>query len=310
MIHSTLTGDGTEQTRGFYSYYLTSHTMHHHDNVEHTSFNRIKPLRTGSKRIKLDSTKEMFGKRETAGHIQRKYFAKKAKIHADAVKHTTQDVRQSNSIREKRVKRHVTNTTALTDTSTVQNRHDNRAANNTRTQQQESVTSNNDTTTNVTRNGTLSQKHNDKQVEGDAKMTKLPNNDKTKHHHGKKTTSEGAKHTDSHAKPRTKRFLQLFSRPENDDSFVFRALNFLVKNRKSVVPIVSVVRDVSTLVRSGRGELNHVTREQNNYVGVAPPDLAPVSYSLELGNESRVLAFMKRLLGLAPKGDRLTVGSG
>lgn len=111
------------------------------------------------------------------------------------------------------------------------------------------------------------------------------------------------------AKPRQKRFLQLFrsNNIESNDNFIFRALNFLIKNRKSVVPIVSVVRDVSTLVKSAGGELNHNSRERNSYVGVAP-DVTPLSYTLELGGENKALAFVKRLLGLSPKGDRLTIG--
>lgn len=84
-------------------------------------------------------------------------------------------------------------------------------------------------------------------------------------------------------------------------------LDFLIKNRKNVLPVFTVMREINTLVKSGNGELNHFSRESNNYIGATPPAFTPISYNLELGNENRVAAFVKKLLGMSPKGDRLTI---
>ncbi|XP_049883180.1 uncharacterized protein LOC126378812 isoform X2 [Pectinophora gossypiella] len=117
----------------------------------------------------------------------------------------------------------------------------------------------------------------------------------------------------NHVVKRTKRFISLFKRSEAEESenFLFRMLNFLLKYRKNVIPVYSVMREINTLVKSANGELNHITKERNNFIGAPPPVLTPVTYALELGNENRALALVKKLLGLAPKGDRLTInGSG
>lgn len=108
---------------------------------------------------------------------------------------------------------------------------------------------------------------------------------------------------------RQKRFISLFKRNEaqESDNFLFKMLEFLLKNRKTVVPVFTVMREINTLVKSNNGELNHVSKERNNYIGAPPPVLTPVSYNLELGNENRVMVFIKRLLGLTPKGDRLNI---
>ncbi|KAJ8705876.1 hypothetical protein PYW08_012922 [Mythimna loreyi] len=307
--------DGTEQTRGFYSYYLTSNTQLHEkqSNLKQikplkTGSKRIKPLQTGPNRIKFDlETKELY-KRHAEEDRPRKYLDKKAKIHMD--------VKQFMSI-NKRVKRNekINDRNIHTDVVTDDT-------------ERNDATLNNGTTIKVSDSDTKVQtvKHTDVGIDDTEpkedwipvlnyttlnKVTEVLNNGttktfnestkKTKRNHGKKQRQ---------VKKRQKRFLQLFSRAENDDNFIFRASNFLVKNRKNVVPIISVVRDINTLVKSGNGELNHVTREQNNYIGIAPPSLTPLTYSLELGNESKLTSFVKRLFGLTPKGDRLTIGSG
>lgn len=108
---------------------------------------------------------------------------------------------------------------------------------------------------------------------------------------------------------RQKRFISLFKRNEEQesDNFLFKMLEFLLKNRRTVVPVFTVMREINTLVKSTSGELNHMSKERNNYIGAPPPVLTPVTYNLELGNENRAMAFIKRLLGLTPKGDRLNI---
>lgn len=328
MIHSTLAGDGTEQTRGFYSYYLTTNTAQ-----PHKQYSDLNPLQAESKKIKLDlsrlETKEV-NKKRMIEHIQpRKYFEKKSKIHKDVVLNDTYNVMyftlsNNYTLRKKRVKRNARTLVAGSNEASKKGAHlhiHTVASSGTDTKEQRTYVNvnNNGTTTNITDDETH-RRHlisNEKYLKDDVLKIKPPNtwlqinNRNTKHNHGKKTAaSDTHRHTDGHTKKRQKRFLQLFSRSENDDNFIFRALNFLVKNRKSIVPVISVVRDINTLVKSGNGELNHVTREKNNYVGIEPPPLAPVTYSLELGNESKLMAFVKRLFGLTPKGDRLTIGSG
>ncbi|PZC70514.1 hypothetical protein B5X24_HaOG200604 [Helicoverpa armigera] len=260
--------DGTERTRGFYSYYLTSSPLSS-EHSEHTTDHQIQPIQTSNKQTELDAFP--YGKRMTKDK-------KKSNIHTDV---NTRHAPTDSNLRKKRVKR---NTTDI--------RHDIELVKN-------DTRNDTDIERRTTLNDTVSDKHSN--IEQKAKQKKTPTQAK------KSIISQDNRH----AKKRQKRFLQLFRSDDNkDESFIFRALNFLVKNRKSVVPLVSVARDVSTLVRSGRGELSHATKEQSNYVGFIPSDLPPISYTLELGNENRAMAFIKRLLGLSPKGDRLTIGSG
>lgn len=109
---------------------------------------------------------------------------------------------------------------------------------------------------------------------------------------------------------RHKRFLPFFQRSEDSNNILFRMLDFLIKNRKNVLPVFTVMREINTLVKSANGELNHISKESNNYIGATPPAFTPITYSLELGNENRVMAFVKKLFGVIPKGDRLTIAGG
>ncbi|KAI8427174.1 hypothetical protein MSG28_014786 [Choristoneura fumiferana] len=113
----------------------------------------------------------------------------------------------------------------------------------------------------------------------------------------------------SHVKKRQKRFLPFFKRSEatESDNFFFKILEFVNKNRKSVIPVFTVVREINTLVKSANGELNHSSKERNNYIGHNPPISPLVTYNLELGSDSKAKAFVKRLLGLKVEGDRLTI---
>lgn len=106
---------------------------------------------------------------------------------------------------------------------------------------------------------------------------------------------------------RKKRFISLFrSNDDENDSLLFKMLEFLMKHRRNFIPVVTVMREINTLVKSANGELNHFSKERNNYIGGYPP-VSAINYDLELGNESKVVGLMKRLLGLGPKGGRLSI---
>jgi hypothetical protein len=110
---------------------------------------------------------------------------------------------------------------------------------------------------------------------------------------------------------RRKRFISLFrNNDDKEQNFLFKMLEFLMKNRRSVIPVVTVMREINTLVKSANGELNHSSKERNNFIGT-PPQITPITYDLELGNDSRAIAILKRLLGLGVRGGKLTInGSG
>ncbi|XP_063390919.1 uncharacterized protein LOC134676452 [Cydia fagiglandana] len=115
--------------------------------------------------------------------------------------------------------------------------------------------------------------------------------------------------TKSHVRKRQKRFINIFQKSEaaENENFLFKILEFLNKNRKHALPVFTVMREINTLVKSANGELNHSTKERNNYIGLNPPVLPLATYNLELGSDSKVKAFVKRLLGLKVEGDRLTI---
>ncbi|XP_048003434.1 uncharacterized protein LOC125239791 isoform X1 [Leguminivora glycinivorella] len=114
---------------------------------------------------------------------------------------------------------------------------------------------------------------------------------------------------ESHVKKRQRRFINIFQKSEaaENDNFLFKILEFLNKNRRHALPVFTVMREINTLVKSANGELNHSTKERNNYIGLNPPVLPLATYNLELGSDSKVKAFVKRLLGLKVQGDRLTI---
>ncbi|XP_041968762.1 phospholipase A1 1-like isoform X1 [Aricia agestis] len=107
---------------------------------------------------------------------------------------------------------------------------------------------------------------------------------------------------------RQRRFVPFFkSEATENENFLFRILEFLMKHRKNVIPIVTVVREINTLVKSSNGELNHFVKERNNYIGTPPP-FQPVTYTLELDNNSKWKTFVKKLFGLR-QGDNLSITS-
>lgn len=158
-------------------------------------------------------------------------------------------------------------------------------------------------------NNTSDDDRNNKSIDARIKNNKAPvvkttQSDDANIKHNPDTTT-----TINERKNRQKRFISFLKRSETseNDNFLFKMLEFLMKNRKNVIPVISVMREINTLVKSGNGELNHVTKERNNYIGssaVVPP---VATYSLELGGDSKVVAFVKRLIGMTPKGDRLTI---
>lgn len=109
----------------------------------------------------------------------------------------------------------------------------------------------------------------------------------------------------SHVTKRDRRSLSLFN---SDDNLLFRMLNFLKRNRKNILPVLTVMREINTLVKSGNGELYHMIKESNDYIG-AIPSLSPITYNLQFGSESKLKAFVKKLLGLSSNGDRLSLTS-
>ncbi|GBP55246.1 hypothetical protein EVAR_24442_1 [Eumeta japonica] len=130
-----------------------------------------------------------------------------------------------------------------------------------------------------------------------------------------KTDKEIWRNFNDGVKPKTlkrqKRFLPFFNRQETteQDSFLYRMINFLIKNRKNVLPIVSVMKEINTLVKSVNGELKHFTKETNNYIGTPAPTSSPVSFNLELGSNPHRNAFFKKLLGVGTQTDKLTVAT-
>ncbi|XP_022835288.1 pancreatic lipase-related protein 2-like isoform X2 [Spodoptera litura] len=103
---------------------------------------------------------------------------------------------------------------------------------------------------------------------------------------------------------RHKRFLPALRRDTATDSWptlgALGVLGALVRG----APLVSVVRDVTTRVKSSAGELAHVARETSRYVGRDPAPLPGVTLELGAGGWWGAL---RKLLGLAPPGARLSV---
>lgn len=339
----TLTGDGTEQTRGFYTYYLLSNqhhaeiltnTEHHHGNRQYSALNRNKPLQTGLRNITNTQTNEVYKNISSSHNHSRKKRVERSTHTKTGESNDLKKRKQLNSYPEITATSNGTEGVSNEALSTMDN--DPHVLNTLLGEEQRNI--NSTTNADATDHGTQVNVQNDHihstdyssrnilaadDIQNDNTSTTIKYNDQryisTNKHDRTDTFPNGKKKSTitlnngkpADAKKRQKRFLQFFrSDSDSGDNFIFRALNFLVKNRKNVVPIISVVRDINTLVKSANGELNHVTREQNNYVGIVPPVTAPVTYSLELGHESTAMGFVKRLFGLSPKGDRLTIGSG
>lgn len=95
---------------------------------------------------------------------------------------------------------------------------------------------------------------------------------------------------------RHRRFISFF-KPDNDNNMVYKILGFLLRHHKKVIPVMTVIREISTLIKTGDGEFNNYIKEQNNYIGTSPV-LQPVMYSINLNNESKIKTFLKKLFGL------------
>lgn len=286
----TLAGDGTEQTRGIYTYYLTT-TQKTTKMADHTEPD------TSEQEIQIYINKK--GKYLTL--TPTKMVKKEKKVHKKYYNNNNANINEGNDslTRKKRTQRDVDSTIVSKDVLKKGRLHEPTDSDTVKQEKKRLVNETNNKT--VNRNNDIINT-----------ITKI-NNGITLYrtlNNFKKSTI--ARNVEPKTRNRQKRFLQFFSKTDNTDSndnFIFKALNFLVNNRRKIVPIVSVMREINTIVKSANGELNHVTKENNNFVGINPPEFKPLSYTLELGTDKGILGFVKRLLGLGLKGDKLTIGS-
>lgn len=288
----TLTGDGTEQTSGYYSFYLSSNP--HHEVKADTAGSRWTESDTPEGEIQWTELDSPEGEIQIFLTKNGKYLSLTQKHRYDPnvkqkgiKKYKRNDIRlrtDDNGLvnRQKRVERDTRETVTYTLEKANKHLH-------------EHITPNDEITNNtIKKNSPIT--------------TDITNNDNNfTNVMPKKSTATGS----NEPKYRQKRFLPLFKTNNNlgSDNIIFRALGFLLNKGKNIIPVISVVREINTLVKSANGELNHVTKENNKYIGTSPSELKPITYTLELGTDKGVVAFIKRLLGMAQKGDKLTIGS-
>ena len=95
---------------------------------------------------------------------------------------------------------------------------------------------------------------------------------------------------------RKRRFISFFQ-PQSNDNMAYKILGFLLKHHKKVIPVITVIREINTLIKTGDGEFNNYIKEQNNYIGTSPV-LQPVSYNINVGGESKIKSILRKLFGL------------
>lgn len=100
-------------------------------------------------------------------------------------------------------------------------------------------------------------------------------------------------------KSREKRFA-LFNGKENK---LYKIIDFLMKYKNKIIPAVAAVREISTMIKTSSLELNHIIREQNNMIA-APGPLTPTKYTIEVNSGSKIVEFVKKILGL---GNKITI---
>ncbi|OWR48603.1 hypothetical protein KGM_207911B, partial [Danaus plexippus plexippus] len=100
-------------------------------------------------------------------------------------------------------------------------------------------------------------------------------------------------------KSREKRFA-LFNGKENK---LYKIIDFLMKYKNKIIPAVTAVREISTMIKTSSLELNHFIREQNNMIA-APGPLTPTKYTIEVNSGSQIVEFVKKILGL---GNKITI---
>ncbi|CAB3252302.1 unnamed protein product [Arctia plantaginis] len=295
--------DGTEQTSGYYSYYLTSN-QHHRDRSEQNEINQYNTSTTeGEIEIFLNKNGKYLsltqkhrynsnGKQKGIKKYQQNYIEVKT------------DNESING--QKRVQRDTRETVTYTkEILKKANKHSHHL--------HEHITSNNDKTNNTIKKNTEIAKDalnlNDGN-ESNVTIKEISTSERKENIDNSMNVTPNATITNE-PKNRQKRFLSLFKTNNNygSDNILFKAFSFLLNKGKNIIPVISVVREINTLVKSANGELSHITKESNKYIGSNAPELKPITYTLELGTDKGVVAFVKRLLGVTQKGDKLTIGS-
>ncbi|XP_075989171.1 uncharacterized protein LOC142985100 isoform X1 [Anticarsia gemmatalis] len=298
--------DGSQQTRGIYTYYLTTHrnTIKNDQAIPQLATSSPKSYKYNNKKYVLINNNRLIRKKRVQRNVKKMYH-----LNDQAIKIENQNMYLEN--RPTEIFSRDNDTNILNNTTTnLENNNENFHRNVGKDKNFAYVKS---TNKNLNLNQNLgSLKHT---------PTNIAENVNKKFNLNRKlnilTTGISFyrniknKKSRNHEIPkkRQKRFLSFFKSDtsSNSENFIFKAMNFLIKNRKNIVPVISVVREINTMIKSANGELNHVTKEENNYLGVNPPEFKPVTYTLELGGDKGVMAFIKRLLGRG-KGDRLTIG--
>ncbi|XP_069363499.1 uncharacterized protein [Maniola hyperantus] len=107
---------------------------------------------------------------------------------------------------------------------------------------------------------------------------------------------------------RQRRFISFFKRPQNSENMLFKILDFLIRNRQKITPTISIIREISTIVKTSSGIIQNVIKEQNNIIGDNSGNIKPISstYNFEIANESKIKSFLRKLLGLG-QGNKLIV---
>lgn len=95
---------------------------------------------------------------------------------------------------------------------------------------------------------------------------------------------------------RQRRFVSFF-KPQTSDSTLYKILDFLLKHHNKVLPVITVIREINTLIKTGNGEFNNYINEQHNFIGTSPT-LQPVTYNFDLNNEFKIKSILRKLFGL------------
>lgn len=138
----------------------------------------------------------------------------------------------------------------------------------------------------------------------DIDKTRIANNQKIV----KKTRRSASQTTPHH---RQRRFVNFFKRQqtnfENGNTFL-RILDFLMRNRHKIGPTISIIREISTIVKTQNTEFTNFIKEHNNIINGNEDVIRPVSstYNFEIANESKIKSFLRKLFG-SGQGNKLTV---
>lgn len=139
--------------------------------------------------------------------------------------------------------------------------------------------------------------------------TEIKNTRKTKTQQIVQRSRRSASQTVTHHRQR--RFVNFFKRQptnfENGNTFL-RILDFLMRHRQKIGPTVSIIREISTIIKTQNTEFSNIIKEHNSIININDAVIRPVSstYNFEIANESKIKAFLKKLFGLG-QGNQLTV---